>query len=132
MTAAKTSNPNTDADINIVETFKTSMELATYLASEYGKRGMVYVIEGSREELNSQEKRRLAEEDFDQELKFTVPVNLADSKKAFRALVKGLEDRNAFTTVMTLREHDYRDYPHPLGEIEPSIMNIFQGKPAEK
>ena len=107
------------------------MELTTYLASEYGKRGMVYVTGGSREELNGQEKCRLAGENFDQELKFTAPVNLADSKKAFRAFVNGLEDRNAFTTIMTLREHDYRDYPHPLGEIEPSVMNIFKGKPAE-
>lgn len=109
--------------VNLLENLKAHYDLTEALASQSNRWNFSYVTEGANEKLNVVEERLVSKQSFGDDLKFTVDVNLSDSKKAFRALLRGLENEDDFLGLWNLRPHDPQNYPHPFGEIEPSILN---------
>ena len=120
MTAETAPTPS----VSLLESLKAQyVDFSDALASESNRRNFSYISEGANEKLNVVEERLVAKQSFGDDLKFTVDVNLSDSKKAFRALLRGLEKKEDFLELWNLRPHDPQNYPHPFGEIEPSILD---------
>lgn len=103
------------------------VDFSDILASESNRRNVSYISEGAGEKLNVVEERQLAKQSFGDDLKFSVDVNLSGSKKAFRVLLSGLENKDDFLGLWNLRPHDPLNYPHPLGEVEPGILDGLKG-----
>lgn len=61
-------------------------------------------------------------------LQFTVDVNLMDSKKAFKALRRGLDDNLDFMSLLKLNAHDPHTYPNPMGQIDMSFVTKAQSE----
>ena len=111
-------------DISLLENLKPQyVDLSEVLASESNRRNFSFISEGVNKKLNVVEERLVTKQSFGDDLKFTVDVNLRDSKKAFRVLLSGLENKDDFISLWNLRPHDPQNYPHPFGEIEPNILD---------
>ena len=76
--------------------------------------------------LTAEEKEKLAAISFSEELKFTVPVNLADSKAAFINLLLGFNSPSDFLGSLTFKPHDPWNYPNPIGDVEVAKSNALR------
>ena len=115
-------------DESLLEYLKAQyVNFSDALASECNRRNFSYSPEVANEKLTAVEKRLVTKQSFGDDLKFTVDVNLSDSKKAFRVLLCGLENKDDFLGLWNMRPHDPQSYPHPFGEIEPSILDGLKG-----
>ena len=77
----------------------------------------------------AEENEKLAAISFSEELKFTVPVNLADSKAAFINLLLGFNSPSDFVGLWSFKPHDPWNYPNPIGDVE--VANIQFTKPTK-
>ena len=86
-----------------------------------------YLSINGLQQLGSSEKNVLymaAVSGFPEELKFTTPVNLADSKIAFTNLLSGLDNPSDFVRMWSFKPHDPWNYPNPIGDVD--VSNFIQ------
>ena len=68
--------------------------------------------------LTLEEKERLDATSFPEELQFTAPVNLSDSKTAFKNLLSGLNSPSDFVGLWSFKPFDTKNVPNPMsGDI---------------
>ena len=65
-----------------------------------------------------EEKKRLDATSFPEELQFTAPVNLSDSKTAFKNLLSELNSPSDFVGLWSFKPFDQKNVPNPMsGDI---------------
>ncbi len=69
------------------------------------------------------EEENISQKAFGEEFKFSVDVNLVDSKAAFKILVGGLDSSNDFLGLWNLVNSDPRKHPHPIGDLDISPLD---------
>ena len=89
--------------------------------------GIEYSAQAKSEPLTQQEKQSIEKSSFPSELKFTVPVDLCGSKKAFLSVVSGLGDGVCFGDLWSLKPHDIRADHNPMGTASLDL-SFFWGK----
>ena len=68
--------------------------------------------------LTLEEKERLDATSFPEELQFTAPVNLSDSKTAFKNLLSELNSPSDFVGLWSFKPFDTKNVPNPMsGDI---------------
>eukprot|EP00731_Ephydatia_muelleri_P016991 Em0010g89a len=73
--------------------------------------------------LTLEEKERLDATSFSEELQFTAPVNLSDSKTAFKNLLLGLNSPSDFVGLWSFKPFDPNNVPNPMsGDIGVSSL----------
>lgn len=78
------------------------------------------------------EEKFISQKAFGDEFKFTVDVNLVDSKAAFNLLVDGLDSSNDFLGLWKLNDSDPHKHPHPISDRDISVLNRKQKRAEEK
>ncbi len=110
-----------------------------------GSKDLLKVVQEKCEELGVQAKtstleEKLTEEEaslvekmsFPKELQFSVPVNLALSKKAFHSVLSGLNQEVAcFDDLLKLRAHDARLDYYPMGPVEMDLSFLLKDSAAK-
>ena len=94
----------------------SSPNLATFVSEEFKRFGLPQSPDLSFAALTAEEKEKLAAISFSEELKFTTPVNLEDSKAAFINLLLGFNSPSDFVGSWTFKPHDPWNYPNPIGD----------------
>lgn len=69
-----------------------------------------------------EEKEKLDATSFPAELQFTVPVNLSDSRTAFKNFLLGLNNSSDFVGLWSFKPCDPRNYQNPIGDIEVKLF----------
>ena len=105
----------------------SSPNFATFVSEELKRFGLPQSPDLSIVAPTAEEKEKLAAISFSEELKFTVPVNLADSKAAFLNLLRGFNSPTDFVGSWTFKPHDPWNYPNPIGDVE--FDNFLRTKP---
>ena len=97
----------------------TATDLASLVHGECDRMSIPFQPEAPTIKPTDSESQRISGKlPFSSDLKFTVDVNLEDSKKAFRAVVAGLDDDHDFLSLWTLHDHNPRIFPNPIGEVD--------------
>ena len=91
---------------------------ATFVSEELNRFGLPQSPDLSIIAPTAEEKEKLAARSFSEELKFAVPVNLADSKAAFINLLLGFNSPSDFVGSWTFKLHDPWNYPNPIGDAK--------------
>ena len=97
--------------------------LSAIVVDECNRLKLAYTDEAPAPQPTSEERERITlhlENDFN-ELQFNVGVNLVDSKKAFKALISGLDDSQNFMSLLDLHAHNPHTYPNPIGQVDLSF-----------
>lgn len=61
---------------------------------------------------------KIKEVTFPQHLNFSVKVNLADSKKAFKNFIGGLDQNMTYSGLWDIYPHNPHTYPNPIGDVD--------------
>ena len=106
---------------------ETSEDLPLLVVSESERRHIPFEVSPSHEKLSLKENEKIVINDFDKrkDLKFTVEVNLRESKRAFQALLSGLSKDADFNDLWSLHDHNPLTFPHPIGgDIDPKVLEV--------
>ena len=68
------------------------------------------------------ELRKIQQTKFPTELQLSAQVNLIGSKKAFQALVSGLDETTEFQRLWNPRSHDPLTYLNPIGDVDVTVL----------
>ena len=104
----------------------SSPDFVTFVSEERKRAGLPQSPDLCFVAPTAEEKERLAAISFSEELKFTTPVNLADSKAAFINLLLGFNSPSDFVGSWSFKPHDPWNYPNPFGDVD--VANIQHTK----
>ena len=110
---------------------KSAEELASIVSKESTRLNHNFLSQAPGLTLSSDEGEKVSKTIFSDDLKFTVDVNLSDSKKAFQMLIGGLGEPQTFDQLWTLNDHNPRTYPNPIGDVDLSALRLQDLKKAE-
>eukprot|EP00731_Ephydatia_muelleri_P016995 Em0010g93a len=98
---------------------KKSPTYAEFVAQEIERLGLPQdAYHSPSVALTLEEKERLDATSFPEELQFTAPVNLSDSKTAFKNLLLGLNSPSDFVGLWSFKPFDPKNVPNPMsGDI---------------
>ncbi len=116
-----------DNATSLLDKLKSSGSLSDCVALQESQRALPQVS-ANFDKLDQAEEKRVKKQRFGDELKFSVSVNLMDSKKAFNSLLAGLEDKDDFLGLWALPDHNPHDLQHPLKDIDPSVLDSLREK----
>ena len=99
--------------------WKQDSNFAASVAREIERLGLPQdAYHSPRVALTLEEKERLDATSFPEELQFTAPVNLSDSKTAFKNLLLGLNSPSDFVGLWSFKPFDQKNVPNPMsGDI---------------
>ena len=110
----------------MLDRLKAQGDLCAALESESAKHNLPQAVITNFERLNLDEEIHIKEQCFDEDLKFSAPVNLRDSKKAFLSLLSNLdEEEKLFMPFVPQRDLSHLA-SHPLEKIEPSFLESIK------
>ena len=105
---------------NVLQYLKSQDDLCATVEAESTKHTLPPMDITEFEKLSSFEEDKIEKLTFAEELKFSTPVNLKSSKKAFLFLLRNLEENDNLLKPFTLSLYMYA--PHPLEGIEPAVF----------
>ena len=105
---------------------KNPKELSEVVQQKCEELGVDLKTQSLEEKLTEEERLLIENMSFPSELQFSVPVNLALSKKAFQCVLSGLDEKIAgFDDILKLRPHDmHLDY-YPMGPVEMDLSFLI-------
>ena len=109
---------------------KSAEGLASIVSKESTRLSHTFLSQAPGLDLSSNEGEKVSKTIFSDDLKFSVDVNLSDSKKAFQMLIGGLGDPQTFEQLWTLNDHNPRTYPNPIGDVDLSALRLGDLKTA--
>ena len=98
--------------------------LPQVVQQECGLHGLDFVSEAKKEPVTQEEQQVIQQKSFPSDLKFSVPVNLSSSKKAFLAIISGLSDDTTVEKLWELKAHDPKDDYNAMGKVDISFLYI--------
>lgn len=119
--------------VDVCELFndlKSSEGLAGIVSKESSRLNHRFLPQAPGLDLSSNEGEKISKKIFSDDLKFTVDVNLSDSKKAFQMLISGLGDTQNFQELWSLTDHNPRAFPNPIGDVDLSALRLHDSKTA--
>lgn len=116
-----------DKATSLLDKLKNSGSLSDCVALQVSQRNLPQVP-AEFQKLDQAEEKRVKKQSFADELKFSVSVNLVESKKAFNSLLSGLEDEDDFLGLWTLPDHNPHELQHPLKAVDPSVLDSLKEK----
>ena len=94
---------------------QNSKDLSSLVQDECGKLGLSFIPQMKEDLLTEKEKMLVQQTSFPDELKFSVPVDISYSKKAFVNFMTGLSGEVTFEDLWKPKELDLRADYHPSG-----------------
>ena len=95
--------------------YQNSQDLSVLIQDECRKLGLSFTSRIKEDLLTEKEKLLVKQTSFPNELKFSVPVDLSYSKKAFLNFKAGLDGEVSFESLWKPKELDLKADYHPSG-----------------
>ena len=92
------------------------------VSTQATKVGFSVSLDAQFDSVTQLEQEKLAKQQFENELHFTVDVNLTESKKAFLNFIKGLDDSAVYGKLWDLQPHNPHTYEAPIGKLFDTII----------
>ena len=105
---------------------KAEGDFSSTIESESVKHNLPRAVMPNFEKPTPSEEVLVKKQYFDEDLKFTVPVNLTDSKKAFLLVLNNLEDEQKLLVPFAPQANFSCIAPHPLENLESSILESMK------
>ena len=115
----------------LLSDLKSAEGLASIVSKESTRLNHAFLSQAPGLDLSSKEGEKVSKTIFSDDLKFSVDVNLRDSKKAFQMLIGGLGEPQTFEQLWTLNDHNPRTYQNPIGDVDLSELTPEDLKKAE-
>ncbi len=107
---------------HVQKTSKEGTSLSNFVVEECNRRGLEKPFQDSlKEPLNEEEELSIKQISFPDDLKFSVAVDLAMSKKAFLAIISGLND-DPWEDIWKFKVHDPQADYYPNGKVDVSFL----------
>lgn len=102
-------------------------DLTSLVQGECSNLGISLTPAVKEDQITSKEKVLIEKVSFPDELKFSVQVNLASSKKAYLNLLSDLNESDSFEDLWSFNQLDPSNYQHPMSSMD---VSFFMSQPS--